>query len=380
MKRKLRFIYMICIAFLIGFFYTNAVYTNLVYKIVEGLTFYPWYVHILFILLGLQLGITIHELGHFISAKKQGIPVKAFYAFIFVFVKQDGKWRFSIMPKFAKMIGGLVMLSIESVTDKTAYETTKSKLSKIINAGPKTSLYYGVLTTIMLCISVFTNAYYLIGFLFTIGIFNILFTVLVMISSSFSKQGLYGDFVASKKIRTDEIFTLAYITSGLSFSETETQSMDYLWPQIIEVLETYPVMLNPQVKSLLNNYLEETVYKERIGCSSIDEKITTAFRHDPRNEEEYGLFFEMFLHQYSHGNTKYALERLEQVKTIKLNIDDKVVQYWHHYIEHVLGVENHTNFLAKTKNLYPNAMYWMFHPIVRNQEVVDFAMMKKDNL
>lgn len=363
MKRKIKVLFLICIVFLIGFFYTAAVYLNIIHKIQEGFSFYPWYVHILFIILCLHVTIAVHELGHFISLRRQGIGVKAIYVMMLTFVKRDSRWRFRLLPKFALMIGGLVMPIIDNLDSDEALETMKIKMSKAIGAGPKASLYYGIATTLFLLLAICFHIPAVTGIAVTLGIVNGVLTILVMISSNHSAQGLYGDFVASKQLNKNELFLTAYMISGQSVSNTEEVNGDYLWPRVVKLLDTYALLYNEQSATLAQFYLEEIIFKKRIGCTSIDYKVMHFLDRAPKDETSMIIWFYALYYKAFYMDMESAILKYQQTDFKSLKVRPKVKLYWTHLTEHLFSIEDHTVYFKKMKYDESTSTAWILKPI-----------------
>ena len=367
-RRKVRkILYPLLIGFILGFSFSALVYTNTFRRIGRAMSLYPWYVHVLFVPLGFFVAILIHELAHFISLKKQGISSKAIYVFIFVLIKQK-RWTIKLFPRFGLMLGGLVMPIINDITDEQKLIDIKQKLAKSIIAGPRWSFIFGIITTIVLIASPMTNLDYLTGFIIVFGITVIIMTLLVYVASKAAMDGLYGDFVAYEQIQKNLEFLVMYILSGSDVSQTAEENEKFLWPKIIQLLSTKSLTANLPMKTFFLHYLEQVIFNNQIGCTSVDNKIKRVNLLD-NDEQSLILNYYLAFWYYKNDHSDRAFEILNQIDDKKYKVKSKVAIYWQHLCDHVLGLKDNQEFLSNSKNYAPSSMQWIFKPLKLTIEV-----------
>src|SRR5690554_2543632 len=108
-KRLIRILIIIVTGFLIGFINTLFIYDGVWGHFNKGLGSVFWWVHIIYFLVSLFLVILVHELGHLFSFLKHKVKVKALYALMFAFVKEEKRIKIRLVPKFLLLIGGIVI-------------------------------------------------------------------------------------------------------------------------------------------------------------------------------------------------------------------------------------------------------------------------------
>lgn len=370
MKKKILSILIIfTIGFALGFINSHLIYSGFWSHFFNGLKSVPFYVHIIYVFLGLFFSILIHELGHLVSFVRRGIKVRAIYALGVALVKLDRGWRIRFVPKFALMLGGIVIPDHINIHNKEDEEVFIDKVQAVLIAGPNTSLYYGVIIFIIWFIFMFFNLYLLNGFLFTFMMITSLMTLLVVKSSKLSHQGLYGDYVAHKKIKDDEVFKLVYLIQVSSLFKNDELSNKYLWPRLISQLSTFGSLYGGQKSALFLQYLHEVTFNGQIGCTKVEDKMVNMERNIPLNEEGFLLYHQLVYFYHARDNKEMVDKLLNDLNNKQFKVNPKIKMYHEKLTEHLLGIFDHTNFLNNKKNIHPNSTYFVYKPLEIYNEI-----------
>ncbi|ABX80914.1 M50 family metallopeptidase [Acholeplasma laidlawii] len=369
MKKRLRktWIYFL-LGIVVSFFYVLLIYENFFTHLNKGLNTVPFYVHIIYMFIALFLAIFAHEMGHFISFVKQGIKPKALYALGIAFVNDNGlKIRF--VPKFLLMIGGIVIPDHLSIQSKDEEETMVHKFKRVLLAGPKASIIYGVLIILIWILCLFTNIYWLNGFLFTVLIVTSIMTVLAVLSSKVSRAGMYGDFAAEKAFDKDKLFRLTYLIQLTTLIEHDKESMAYFWPSIVEMLETQHQAHSQLYTNLLGQYIYEVAFHGQIACLSIEKKMNSLIRNIPKTEDGLILYLNIIYYYEALNDRTKVIQLLNNLNTAKFKVSDKVLTYYLRLTNHLLGFKDETVFLSQPKNVHTSSYQWVYKPLNIQEEL-----------
>ncbi|WP_158298320.1 M50 family metallopeptidase [Acholeplasma laidlawii] len=318
--------------------------------------------------IALFLAIFAHEMGHFISFVKQGIKPKALYALGIAFVNDNGlKIRF--VPKFLLMIGGIVIPDHLSIQSKDEEETMVHKFKRVLLAGPKASIIYGVLIILIWILCLFTNIYWLNGFLFTVLIVTSIMTVLAVLSSKVSRAGMYGDFAAEKAFDKDKLFRLTYLIQLTTLIEHDKESMAYFWPSIVEMLETQHQAHSQLYTNLLGQYIYEVAFHGQIACLSIEKKMNSLIRNIPKTEDGLILYLNIIYYYEALNDRTKVIQLLNNLNTAKFKVSDKVLTYYLRLTNHLLGFKDETVFLSQPKNVHTSSYQWVYKPLNIQEEL-----------
>lgn len=366
-RRRKTWIYFL-FGIVLSFFYVLLIYENFFTHLNKGLNTVPFYVHIIYMFIALFLAIFAHEMGHFISFVKQGIKPKALYALGIAFVNDNGlKIRF--VPKFLLMIGGIVIPDHLSIQSKDEEETMVHKFKRVLLAGPKASIIYGVLIILIWILCLFTNIYWLNGFLFTMLIVTSIMTVLAVLSSKVSRAGMYGDFAAEKAFDKDKLFRLTYLIQLTTLIEHDKESMAYFWPSIVEMLETQHQAHSQLYTNLLGQYIYEVAFHGQIACLSIEKKMNSLIRNIPKTEDGLILYLNIIYYYEALNDRTKVIQLLNNLNTAKFKVSDKVLTYYLRLTNHLLGFKDETVFLSQPKNVHTSSYQWVYKPLNIQEEL-----------
>src|SRR5690606_31898924 len=156
---------------------------------------------------------------------------------------------------------------------------------KVLLAGPRASIIYGVIIFILWILCLFTPIYWLSGFLFTTMIVTTIMSVVAVLASRVSKGGMYGDFAAEKAFDKDRLFRLTYLIQLTTLIEHDQESMDYFWPKIVHTLETKYLPGNHLYNNLLGQYIYEVVFEGRSEERRVGKECRSLLNRLSKNED-----------------------------------------------------------------------------------------------
>lgn len=352
----------IIIGLLYGFFNTLFIYEGFYRHFNRGLSAIHWSIHFVMVFVSLFLVILAHEMGHFMSFIKNGIKPKAMYVLGIAFVDDHG-WKVRLVPKFLLFVGGIVIPEHVTIDSKSKEDEMVRIFKKVLLAGPKASVIYGVAIFILWLSMLFTSFYVMNGLLFTMMVVTTIMTILALLSSKLSRSGMYGDFAANKAFDTDKIFRLTYLIQLTTLLAHDAESMNYFWPKIVQTLEQTSNIKSPLSMNLLGQYLNEVVFEGRIACMAIENRLKTFIRKTPQNEDGLILYLNIIYYYEYMGQRDKVIELINKLDTSKVDIDSKVLMYYLKLTNHLLLIKDETAFLNNPKNIYPSSFYWVYRPL-----------------
>jgi len=358
----------ILIGLLYGFFNTLFVYEGFYKHFNKGLGAIHWSIHFIMIFLSLFLVILAHEMGHFISFVKNGIKPKAMYVLAIAFVNDNG-WKIRFVPRFLLLIGGIVIPEHVKIDSKSKEDEMVEIFKKVLLAGPKASIIYGVAIFIFWLSMLFTNLYVFNGLLFTMMVVTTIMTILALLSSKIARSGMYGDFAANKAFDKDKVFRLTYLIQLTTLLDHDVDSMNYFWPKIVQTLEQTSNIKSSLSMNLLGQYLNEVVFEGRIACTAIENRLKTFVRKTPKNEDGLILYLNI-IYYYAYMDERHkVLELINKLDTSKIDVDNKVLMYYLKLTNHLLGIKDESEFLNNPKHTYPSSFYWVYKPLQLKAEL-----------
>lgn len=374
MKKKLiRIFTIILIGFLLGVINSHLIYSGFWSHFNKGLNSVPFYVHIFYIILAFFMCILIHELGHLVAFVRRGIKIKAIYVLGFALVKLDRGWRLRFVPKFFLMLGGIVIPDHISIKDSDEEDKFVDMIQKVLIAGPNTSLVYGVIIFALWLLFLIFNLYFLNGLLFTFMVVTSIMTLLVVKSSKVSYKGMFGDYVAHKKIKEDLVFRLTYMIQVSTLFLEDEASNKYLWPKIVQRLSTYGSLHANNQSSICLQYLHEVTFNDQIGCTKVEDKIFNMENRLPLNEEGLLMYHQLIYFYKSRNNQEMVDKLLNDLETKIFKVDEKIKLYHQKLTSHIIGLSNEKEFLSNKKNIHPNSTYFVYKPL---ELYTDFEALK----
>lgn len=366
--------------FIIGFLMSFLIHSGLWNKLIMGFKSINIFLAILLILIFFFLVILIHELGHLFSFLANGIKIRALYVLCFIFKRTKKGFKFEIYLPFLKLLGGIVVPELPNIRNDEEYKTVKTKFSKALIAGPMISLYYSILVTILFILSwTLTNNSFLIGFTACYFIITFLLTIIVMLSSKIHTNEIYGDFIAYKKMKDDELFQLNQIVQYITFRlEEDLLTTNYLIKRMEDYIKNNNVSYDLFSINLYSQYLNIILFKEDISVSNeiinkIEEyKINRLILN--KHGLDLGYLIASLYYKINDLNKSFELyEILKKNKNRHHKEEDKELlrkQY-----AHLMNLEDHTNELMKEENVFKDEM-WILKPIFDKDELINSHIKK----
>lgn len=296
------------------------------------------------------LAILVHELGHLLSFVFSGIKIRALFVLVFIVKRnENNKWRFNIKLSNIKLLGGLVVPNLPIIENDEQYNKVKSKFTKALIAGPIISIIYLVISILMFIIFwFFTTNYFLITYSLLQMIFITLMTILILMSSKVHTDELYGDFVAYKKFREDEIFALAQISQYTMFSLNDTTNTDkYIIDRIVKI---YQDEQNPKYKlfdlNLISTYINNCIFsnEEDLRLDSFIKRYNIDTLSMSKNGYELGFIISAYY--YRLGNVEQSYKIYNKLKNTNnrhyQGIDDEII---YKVYAHLINLEDNNEFI-----------------------------------
>jgi len=354
----------------VGFIDTYLLYEGYWAHFNKGLNSVYGWVHIIYALAALFVAILAHESGHFISFKRHGIKPKAIYILGIAFVDDHG-WKIRFVPKFLLLIGGIVIPEHIQIHDETTEKDIVEKFKKVLLAGPKASIIYGVIIFILWVLCLFTPIYWLSGFLFTTMIVTTLMSVVAVLASRVSKGGMYGDFAAEKAFDKDPLFRLTYLIQLTTLIEHDQESMDYFWPKIVHTLEKKYLPGNHLYNNLLGQYIYEVVFEGRIASTGVDRRIQSILNRLSKNEDGLIMYLNIVYYYEAMSDRMKTLDLLNKLDTSQYKVPDKILTYYLRLTNHLLNFKDETEFLNNPRNIQTSSINWVYKPLRLKDEIKD---------
>jgi len=367
MKRIKKWSIALVVSFIFGFvlsFFMDQGITTLFFSSLKEI---PWYVYILGFILVFYLTLTIHELGHLISFKVQGVKIRALYLTIFVFVKENEKLKFKIHPKLWVLFGGLVIPDLAKIESKEDYENTVKIFRNALISAPITTIIYMILSILAFLLSmIFMDASLLLGLIILHMIYVTLLSSLYIYTFKLNTQSLYGDVVAYRKMKEDPIFTFAQISQYTEFSsETSEKEKRFIFDMATDILSVAPKMNDFFIQHILLYYLEGIIKQDYPINAVVESKINQINMHAfVRNEEGLFAYHEIILHDYKLKNVEKAYDKYDKVSQLqRKKIDQQLTIYLNHKTAHQIHLKDHQQFLENKQNIYIGD-HWIFEPVI----------------
>lgn len=368
-KRIITIFIFIFVSLLFGFINTYLIQKGVWEHFFKGVFSIPWYIHLLLVFIGLFLAIMFHELGHFFTLVYYDIPVKAIYVLAFGLVRTERGFRIKFIPRFLLMLGGIVIpdkMKIRNIEDETKIVQI---FKKVLLNGPKASYIYCVVIVLLWIVFLQFKFYELNGILFTLMVITSIITYLAIKSSKLEFQGVYGDFVAARKIEEDMLFRLSYLIQSVTLIEHDKESIDYFWPQLIDALSHPKNYYKKQYLSLLSSYIEEVAFEGRIGSTAINSRFNQ-IENQLKNDEDGMIMAYYFLYFYESMNDTDSKNRmLNRIQNTNYKVQEKIKTYYEKLTNHLLGISDETDFFSNPQNNYSNSLYFVYKPLEIKEKI-----------
>jgi len=356
--KKFKYLFWLILAFLIGFFVAHLHFTGIFWKLEQGFDKLNWYHTIIIFFSAFYLALIVHEVAHllvFVFCKK---PIRAIYITGFCFYKKCSKWRFKIVPAMFLMVGGMVVPNIE-INNENDFLKFKKIIMKSIIAAPICTICFFVLVLIANILFLwYSHAYLFLAILFLFSLFLSLFTILFTIVSKMSKNNMYGDFIAYKKLKNDDLFYLSFLINYDKFSDFEN---DYILQVIVKYLKDNQVK-NHLYYEAWNYYFLKCLFNNEPVDQELNVKVNYFSYMSLLNENNIEVLVNYLAYCYQYIDANTALTAYAKIKyNISLINQNSVnlLEYFFSISKELINkkdfdlVSKVTNFLeTKKNNLY----------------------------
>lgn len=366
MNKNYRLFRILLIAFVIGYVYIALVYNGIWFKFTEGLSELKFIHYPFMLILTFYVTLTVHELAHFLAFRFQGISLRALYLTVFVFFKDKSGWHFTIKPKLWVLGGGLVVPDLPNIHNDDIYESIKTKFAKTLIAAPITTIVFLAMVILTFGLSlIYSTSSIWIGFYAIFTLFTILLSSLYIYTFKLSTQAFYGDFVAYRKMKTDDTFALAQIMQYAMFAIDSHDSRDrYFFDKSKEMLKGLNLSSNVFHVMLLTHYIDHVIRLHQDIDLVLHEKIKEyAKRPSLKDEHSVMLAYELCAYFYMLKDVERAYTLFHDIqKRVSLKLDLKMRDYLKKRTMHIIHIEDQEAFLLNQENIYIGNS-WIFEAI-----------------
>jgi hypothetical protein len=373
-KSLRRTIYFLIFAFFLGFFYTLLVYQGIWIKIKTGLSEIPLWAYPLWILFSFYVTLSLHELGHFFSFVFQKVKIRAIYITIFIFHKTEKGWRLSINPKLWVLFGGLVVPELGEIKDEETYKQKLNAFANSLMTAPIVTIVFLVLTVIStILLTIFSGNETLIGIFVLNMIFIALLSTIYIYTFKLSNPLFYGDFVAYKHMKTNQVFQHVQLSQYTIFSLQESKETDaFLFAKTKAILNELTISNTLFHTLLLTQYIENKIASDEPIDDIIDQKLKKLnISSYLRNEHGFMLANDLAFYFYKYKDVEKAYQIILQVYAKSYpKLNEKLVKYMRNKSFHLLHLEDQSSFLAMKENIYIGAI-WIFDRLIDPYEQIE---------
>lgn len=357
MKNLKKIVIVIIVAAIFGFMMSVFIHTGLWEKLFESFRNFSGWWYLLFPVLIIFITILVHELGHLISFRIQGIKIRALFIFIFVVYKnKDNKLRAKIYLKNAKLIGGFVVPNLPRIESNEDYNEVRKNFVKALIDGPVASIVYYALSVIAFALVwIFTSSYFLIALLCLNFLMTSLLTFIIMKSSQLNTDNIYGDFVAYRKMKEDDLFALAQINQYTEFSLVTTKETEkYLNQRIVTLFnENSSSRYNIFTYALLGSYISSVLSdeNENLELNEYIDGFNVSIMASSKHGREIAYLISAYF--YKHKDVKKAYELFTRINnTNNRHLKEEHLIMIEKEYEHLLNLATNDNYFEEHKDVY----------------------------
>jgi hypothetical protein len=334
----------------------------------------PIYLNLLIAVLTYFLAVSVHEIGHFLTFTFFGVRMKALFLTIFIFIKESGKWRFKFNPNKITAIGGIAVPEIEPVKDEKDFRRLQNIYGKAIMAGPLFTIFYWLITSLVVLPYILNNSNILSSILFT-HVASLTVITFFLIAVSFIKSEIaVGDFPAYKLTKTDPFFigmqlyqNYVFSSEPSKFRRENTFLKNYILDELgnkLKYKDTHIFTLSI-LDNLLVEYLTGAVDElPFIVKEYLDFLLDNPYILNNKNSEitlllRFHLVRYLAVSQSLHKGMDLYYQ-LKSEKTPFVTVKSYLVKQ----TENFLGIADHTKFLEDKSNIEISSA----HGVLKNFE------------
>ncbi|MDY0295017.1 MAG: site-2 protease family protein [Acholeplasmataceae bacterium] len=366
-----RFLFLLLLAFVIGFILSYLIYLGYWYRFVDGLKTTSWYDYPLWFVLTFFITLVIHELGHLCAFLLQGVKIRALYLHMLVIYHALNGWKIAFKPKHWFLVGGFVVPDLGEVTDDESYQKLVHQFSRSLITAPIVTIVFMGVTILLFLLSILIpmNAS-TIGFITVFNLYTVIFSLLYIRSFKMSNRSFYGDFVAYKKMKEDTLFQLVQFLQYMQFSLRATeQTKAYLFNKTKMYLVDNDFSTTLFEQALLMNYMEMVCFHGFQDDEKIKEKLFKLKKNSLyRSENGILVLYDLAAYYYHLSDVEKSYHLLNEIKMkASQKIDEKLRTYLQYQFEHLLNVANHETYL-KQEDHHVSSIADLFDVLMEDQE------------
>lgn len=335
----------------------------------------PIYFNLLIAFATYFLAVSIHEIGHFLTFTFFGVRMRALFLTIFIFLKENGKWRFKFNPNKITAIGGIAVPEIEPVKDEKDFKWLQNIYGKAIIAGPLFTIFYWLITFLVVLPYILNNSNILSSILFT-HIASLTVITFFLIAVSFIKSEIaVGDFPAYKLTKTDPFFIGMQLYQNYVFSSEPREfrrESSFLKNYLLDELNNKLKDRDTHIftLSIIDNFLVEYLSGAvdelpLIVKSYIDFLQDNPYILNNKNSEitlllRFHIVRYLALDESQRGKALNLFNQLKGEKTPFVSVKSYLVKQTENYF----GIADHTKFLEDKSNIEISSA----HGVLKNFE------------
>ncbi|MCU0104502.1 hypothetical protein N7603_02405 [Acholeplasma vituli] len=341
MKKRYRFL--ILFIFLIGlFFLMEWIFPNYLTNWLKGFIQIPFYGHVI-LFFGTFFGVVLlHELAHALAFVIRSVSLKVIMVLCFIFYKSD-RWHVAIDFKLLALGGGIVMPHFSEIKVQSDLVQYQNSTAYSLIFAPTFTIVFSLVLFIINIVFFHQTAW-----LTVMNLYVLLFSLIFTYTSTLQASGMYGDFVAYKKVKTDPVFGLSVI------SQFVDEVSDYHIGLLQEALKGRPLYdFNLDVLNFYGLLLEKGIYDDEAPDVFLLEKTKVLARQHHtirrilRNHQLYVLI-ELVIGYLYRCNEDDLVEQVLVLFEFELNDSKLKTSTKDHYskqIRHLIGLSDESDFL-----------------------------------
>ena len=334
-------------------------------------TKFHFLVILLIFIIVIILALGIHEMAHFISFLINGLKMGGLIILCFNFIKIDQKWKFKISFLSILIALGLAIPDFDYIKDEAHFKKVRKAYAKGIMMGPISTVGFWLVNTMVFIVGYyFINNVIINSIIFYSFLANSIISFII-ISSSAAKGQIVGDFTNYKLIKNDDFFAASNIYLSYTSSSNPQYVKDhnhYLREMIVVELEKKynDKLIDERVLNIIEVYITDYIsgYFDSLP-PSIYSYIDYILENNILKDKKYQLLvllrFRIIQLLYLNNNETKANELMIEIKD-EFKSKNPVVNYLIKQTEHILHIEEHTEFLSNNDNIMITAGVFTFYP------------------
>ena len=365
MKKSIKLL-LFSIFWIVVMFLLNFIYPNYLPTLFGGLLKVAFYYHILIFLLAYFLVVMFHELAHALAFIFKGVKLKMILILIFLFHKTK-RWHLSIDPRLIILGGGMVMPDFERIESESDIIFYKKAISFSLLFAPIFTIVSSVVLTLMNLLF-----FYDVPMFTVISFYILLFSMFFTYTSTLQAQGIYGDFIAYKKVMTDPIFGLSIISQFMD--DITLFHYDYVRTKL---LEEKPSDFSIHLLNFYTLLLEKGIYDDNDIDKELLEKtkvLATSPHIVRRISRQYKLIEViqqaiLYLYRCQEDGLVDQLLPMYFAEIEKMAVKDTVKEYYRKQINHYLGRVDEREYLSEKRDIHHGLMGLILSHLPEYQDI-----------